>query len=186
MGRLIYITNVSLDGCIEDASGSLDWSDARGVHEYITDLVRSVDVHVYGRRLYQTMCYWEAPVDTFPADQQAFARVWQQARKVVVSRTLREASSRATCIVPQFDPDAIAQLKAGRSGDLLIGGANLASQALDAGLVDECHLFLHPVLIGRGKPAFDVSSRRHFELIGTRHFDSGAVHVHARVRNMSP
>lgn len=186
MGRLIYITNASLDGYIEDASGSLDWSDARDVHECITDLVRSVDTHVYGRRLYEAMCYWEAPVDTFPADQQAFARVWQQAQKVVVSRTLREATTRATYIVPQFDVEAIAQLKAASSGDLLIGGANLASQALDAGLVDECHLFLHPVLIGRGKPAFDVSSRRRFELLGTRHFDSGAVHVHARVRHGTP
>ena len=182
MGRLIYITNASLDGSIEDAAGRLDWSDARGVHEYITELVRSIDTHVYGRRLYESMCYWEAPVDTFPADQQAFARVWQQARKVVVSRTLREASSRATCIVPQFDPEAIARLKATSSGDVLIGGANLASQAFDAGLVDECHLFLHPVLIGRGKPAFDVSTLRRLELIGTRSFDSGVVHVHSRVR----
>lgn len=182
MGRLIYITNASLDGYIEDAAGRFDWSDPRGVHESITDLLRTVDTHLYGRRLYETMCYWEAPVDTFPGDQQAFARVWQQARKVVVSRTLREVGTRATSVVPRFDPDAIARLKAASSGDLLIGGANLASQALDAGLVDECHLFMHPILIGRGKPAFDVSTRRRLELIDTRQFDSGAVHVHSRVR----
>lgn len=186
MGRLIYITNASLDGYIEDAAGSFDWSDPRGVHECVTDLLRSVDTHVYGRRLYEAMGCWDAPVDTFPPDRQAFARVWQQARKVVVSRTLREVGTRATSLVPQFDPEAIATLKAASSGDLLIGGANLASQALDAGLVDECHLFVHPILIGRGKPAFGVSARRRLELIGTRHFDSGAVHVHARVLHATP
>ena len=182
MAKLVYITNTSLDGYIEDDTGSFDWGNAEQVHEFITDLVRPMATYLYGRRLYETMAYWDAPAESYPPGFQAFARVWQQTEKVVYSRTLTATTTRKTRLERDFDPEAIRRLKRESPHDVGIGGAGLASRALDADLVDECHLFLHPVIVGGGKPAFRPGLRRNLELVETRRFDTGVVQMRYRVR----
>lgn len=168
MAKLIYITNTSLDGYIEDAAGAIDWANSEYVFDFITELVRPVGTYLCGRRLAQTMAYWDAPeIDGYPPEQRDFARVWQKAEKIVFSRTLER----------DFDAGAIRKLKHESQHDMAVGGAEIASLALEADLVDECHLFIHPVILGGGKPAFRAGLRRDFELLETRRFDTGVVYV---------
>lgn len=180
MSKLVYITNMSLDGYIEDATGAFDWIDSVGVFQFITELLRPIGTYLYGRRLYETMAYWETAVED-SAERREFASIWQNAEKVVFSRTLTVPSTRNTRVERHFEADAIARLKRESLADITIGGADLAAHALDADLVDELGLFLYPVILGRGKPAFQNRLPRHLELLDARNFDSGVVYVHYRV-----
>ena len=182
MSKLIYITNASLDGYIEDRTGAFDWANPDQVFDFITELMRPIRTHLLGRRLYETMAYWDAPVEGYPPEQQEFARVWHQAEKIVFSRTLTDAPSRIARVERDFNSEAIRKLKQESEHDIFIGGAELAGRAIESNLVDECHLFLHPVIVGDGKPAFRVASRRHLELLETRRFGTGVVHVRYRMR----
>jgi len=182
MSKLIYITNTSLDGYIEDETGAFDWLNSDQVFEFITELVRPIGTYLYGRRLYETMAYWGAPVEDYPPEHRDFARVWQKGEKIVFSRTLTGATTSNTRVERDFDPEAIWKLKRESEHDLGIGGAELAGLALEADLVDECHLFLNPMIVGGGKPAFRPALRRNLELLETRRFDTGVIHVHYRIR----
>jgi len=184
MAKLIYVSNVSLDGFIEDEHGSFEWSapdDDR--FAFITDLVRPVETHLYGRRMYETMAVWEtdpalAAQSELGAD---FAHVWQAADKVVYSTTLDTVSTANTRLERRFDPDSIRAMKAAASSDLAVGGPNLAAHAFEAGLVDECHLFICPVLVGRGKPSLPSELHTTLELLDERRFDNGDVYVRYRI-----
>jgi dihydrofolate reductase len=177
MSKLIYITNTSLDGYIEDDTGAFDWLNADQVHQFITELIRPFGTYLYGRRLYDTMAYWGAPVESYPPEQRDFAEVWQKHEKIVFSRTLTNATTGNTRIERDFDPEAIRELKRESEHDIGIGGAELAGLAIEANLVDECHLFLNPVIVGAGKPAFRPALRRNLELLETRRFDTGVIHL---------
>jgi dihydrofolate reductase len=179
---LIYIANTSLDGYVEDGTGAFDWINPDRVHAFITELLQPIGTHLYGRRLYETMAYWDAPVEGYPPEHRDFARVWQGAEKIVFSRTLMGAGTRNTTIERDFDREAIRKLKRESARELCIGGAELAGLALEADLVDECHLFVNPVIVGGGKPAFPAALRRNLELLETRRFDTGVVHVRYRIR----
>ena len=181
MSKLIYITNTSLDGYIEDEAGAFDWDNSDQVFAFITELLRPVGIYLYGRRLYETMAYWDAPVEGYPPEHRDFARIWQKAKKIVFSRTLTGATTRNTRVERDFDVEAIRKLKRESEHDIIIGGAELAGLAFEADLVDECHLFLNPVIVGGGKPAFRPALRRNLELLETRHFDTGVIHLHYRV-----
>jgi dihydrofolate reductase len=183
MSNLIYITNASLDGYVEDETGAFDWVNPDQVHEFITELLRPIGTYLYGRRLYETMADWDAPVEGHPPEHRDFARIWQKAEKIVFSRTLTGASTRNTRVEREFDLDAIAKLKRKSKHDINIGGAELAGLALEADLVDECQLFLNPVIVGGGKPAFQASLRRNLELLETRRFGTGVVHLRYRMRH---
>ncbi|MGB6985720.1 MAG: dihydrofolate reductase family protein, partial [Candidatus Aquilonibacter sp.] len=178
MSKLIYITNTSLDGYIEDETGSFDWANPDQTFEFITDLLRPIGTILCGRRLYETMAYWDAPVESYPPERRDFARVWQKAEKVVFSRTLTGATAGNARVERDFDLEAIAKLKRESEHDISIGGAELAGLAIEADLVDECHLFLNPVIVGGGKPAFPSALRRKLELLETHGFESGVVHLH--------
>jgi dihydrofolate reductase len=182
MSKLIYITNTSLDGYIEDTTGSFDFGNAEQVHDFITELLRPIGTHLYGRRLYESMAYFGAPVESYPPDQRAFAEVWHKPEKIVFSRTLTSATTSNTRIERDFDPETIRNLKRESAHDIFIGGAELAEVALDADLVDECHLFLYPVIVGGGKPAFRSATRRNLELLEMSRFDTGVIHVHYRIQ----
>jgi dihydrofolate reductase len=184
MAKLIYITNTSLDGYIEDEAGSFDWVDPAEVHAFITHLLQPIGTHLYGRRLYETMTYWETPGEDLPPEHRDFAQVWQKAEKIVFSRTLTSPTTRNTRVERDFDPEAIRNLKRESERDIIIGGAELAGVALDAGLVDECQLFVNPVIVGGGKPAFQAASQRNLELLETRRFSIGSVHLRYRVRGL--
>jgi dihydrofolate reductase len=186
MSKLIYITNTSLDGYIEDETGAFDWGNPDQVHAFITELVRPIGTHLYGRRLYETMAYWDAPVEGYPPEHRDFARIWQKSEKIVFSRTLTGATTRNTRVERNFDPEAIRKVKRESEHDIIIGGAELAGLALEADLVDECHLFLHPVIVGGGKPAFRAALRRNLELLETRRLGTGVIHVRYRIRGGTP
>jgi len=174
----------SLDGYTVDADGSFDWAAPdEEVHAFVNDLERPVGTYLYGRRMYQTMAAWESPemlADPSPVVRD-FAQVWQAADKVVYSTTLDSVASARTRIEPAFDPDAVRAMTAAADRDLSIGGPHLAAQALRAGLVDECHLFLHPIAVGGGTRALPDGVRIGLELLDERRFGSGVVHLHYRV-----
>ncbi len=181
MAKVSYVTNVSLDGYIEDAQGGFDWTAPSDEYfAFITELVRPVGTWLYGRRLYETMAVWETD-PTLAAQselQAAFAHVWRAGEKVVYSTTLETVSTANTRLERRFDPDAVRAMKASAAGDLTVGGAALAAHAFDAGLVDECHLFVAPVLVGGGKPAFPSDARVQLELREERRFDNGVMYLH--------
>ena len=187
MSKVIYITNTSLDGYVEDETGAFDWVIPDQVHfTFITELLRPIGTHLYGRRLYETMAYWDAPVDGYPTEHRDFARVWQKAEKIVFSRTLTGATTRNTRVERDFDLEAIRKLKRESEHDISIGGAELAGLALEADLIDECQLFLNPVIVGGGKPAFRAALRRNLELLETRRFGTGVIHLRYRMRGGTP
>jgi dihydrofolate reductase len=178
MAKLIYVTNVSLDGYIEDERGVFDlFTPDDDVFASTTDLLRSVGTFLYGRRLYETMAVWETdPALAAQSDLMAdFATAWQAASKVVYSTTLATVSTANTRLERHFNPTAVRELKAAASSDLTIGGANLAAQALKAGLVDECQLFVWPLAIGGGKPALPTDTRVDLELLDERRFGNGVL-----------
>ena len=180
MAKLIYVTNVSLDAFIEDAGGSFEWTEPSDeVFTFITDLVRPVGTYLYGRRLYETMAVWEteprlAAQSALMAD---FGGVWRSADKVVYSTTLHEVPTANTRIEPRFDPDSVREMKSSATRDLTIGGTTLAARAFDVGLIDECRLFVHPVVVGGGTPAFPRDTRIHLELLEEHRFGNGVVHL---------
>src|SRR5262245_10241257 len=180
MSKLIYVTNMSVDGFIEDEHGSFDWTEPSDDYfVFITDLVRPVGTYLYGRRLYEAMAVWETD-PTLAAQSELladFAHVWQAAEKVVYSTTLDAVSTANSRLERRFDPDSVRRMKAGASRDLMVGGANLAAHAFRAGLVDECHLFVHPVVVGRGKPSLPSDFRTQLELLEERGFVNGVVYV---------
>lgn len=185
MANLIYASQMSLDGCTEDEHGALDWAPPDDdVFAFITKLMRSAGTYLYGRRMYETLAVWEtdstlAARSNLMAD---YASAWQAADKVVYSSTLAAAPTANTRLERHFDSGAVVDLKAGASGDLLIGGPNLAAQALVAGLVDELALFVWPVILGGRKPALPTDTRVDLELIDEHRFNSGAVHLRYRIQ----
>jgi dihydrofolate reductase len=185
MAKLIYVANVSLDGYIEDAHGRFDWTEPSDEYfAFITDLVRPIGTYLYGRRLYETMAVWEtdptlAALSALRAD---FANIWQGADKIVYSTTLETVSTANTRLERRFDPDAVRDLKTSAPSDLTVGGSALAAHAFDAGLVDECHLFVGPVLVGEGKPAYAGRAHVGLELLDERRFGSGVVYLRYRTQ----
>jgi dihydrofolate reductase len=183
MAKLIYIANVSLDGFIEDAQGGFQWTEpADEVFSFITDLVRPVGTYLYGRRMYETMAVWEtdpalAAQSKLMAD---FANVWKAADKVVYSTTLSEVPTANTRLEHRFDPDSVRDMKTSAGSDLTVGGPTLAAHAFKARLVDECHLFTYPVLVGDGKPAFPSEARGALELLTEHQFENGVVYLQYR------
>jgi dihydrofolate reductase len=182
VGRLIYSALASLDGYIADQSGNFDFAEPdREVHDFINDLLGGVGTFLYGRRLYEVMVAWETIGGDQPSYIEDFARIWRGADKVVYSRTLAEVSSARTRIEPSFQAESVRQLKEAAASDLSIGGAELASQALAAELIDEVHLFLAPVLIGGGQPAFLRRDRLDLHLAGEHRFQGGMVYLQYQI-----
>jgi dihydrofolate reductase len=183
MAKLIYVTNMSLDGYTEDLDGVIDWGTPDEEYfSFINELERSVGTYLYGRRMYEAMVFWEtSPVDDQPPWVVDFTNIWRAANKVVFSTTLASASSANTTLERKFDVEAIRQMKAGVSQDLTVGGADLAGQAFGAGLVDECHLYFWPVALGGGKHTFPSDAGLDVQLLNVQQFRSGVVHLHYRV-----
>ena len=184
MAKLIYSAIASLDGYVEDAEGRFDWARPdEEVHACANDLERPIGTYLYGRRMYETMVFWETA--STEADEPAafsdYARLWRAAEKIVYSRTLQTVSSARTRIEREFEPDAVRRLKLSAADDISVGGADLAGQAIGAGLVDECHLFVCPIVVGGGKRALPDKVRAQLELLDARRFDNGFVHLHYRV-----
>jgi dihydrofolate reductase len=180
------LANVSLDGYTEDAHGSFEWTAPNDeVFTFITELVRPVGTHLYGRRMYETMAVWEtqpalAAQSGLMAD---FANVWQAADKIVYSTTLHAVATANTRLERRFDPDSVREMKTFAASDLTASGPTLAAHAFNAGLVDECQLFIYPVLVGEGKPAFASDARIELELLEKRRFANGVVNLRYRIQS---
>jgi dihydrofolate reductase len=183
MGRLIVAALTSLDGYIEDTEGSFRWAEPDAeVHEFVNDLERGVGTQLLGRRMYETMAVWETVgdgPDVHPAAAD-YAEVWRGLDKVVYSRTLDDVWTSRTRLEREFDPDAVRRLKEDAERDLSVSGPGLAQHAFRAGLVDEIHLFVFPVVVGGGKPGLPADVRLDLELADERRFGNGVVHLHYR------
>jgi dihydrofolate reductase len=179
MAKLLYVTNASLDGYLEDQDGGIDWGTPDEEYfSFINEVHRSVGSYLYGRRMYEAMVYWEtATLSDQPTWIVDFTNAWRAADKVVFSKSLPSVSSDRTTLEREFDVEEIRQMKAAATQDLTVGGADLAAQAFGAGLVDECHLFFWPVVLRAGKDAFPVPARLGLELLGERRTRSGVVHL---------
>ncbi|MCU6709707.1 dihydrofolate reductase family protein [Paenibacillus sp. J5C_2022] len=180
----MYAANISLDGYIEDERGNIEWTISDDeTYAFWTDFQRSIGTYLYGRRMHESMVYWEtaSTSDDQPEVRREFAQIWRAAEKIVYSRTLQAESSARTRIEREFDHNAIRRLKESSGADITIGGPELAGQAMSAGLVDECHLLLNPIVLGGGKRAFSDNLRMRLELLGERRLRSGVVHLHYRV-----
>ena len=185
MARLIYSAISSLDGYIADEDGNFDWAvPDEEVHAFVNDLERPFGTYLYGRRMYEMMVGWET--DPTLAEQSPlmrdFAEIWQAADKIVYSGTLAAVSTARTRIERDFDPAAVRQMKASAGRDMVVGGAELAAHAFRAGLIDECHLFLAPIVVGGGKRSLPNDVRLKLELLGERRFGNGMVYLHHRAR----
>ncbi|AZI58635.1 deaminase [Nakamurella antarctica] len=188
MGKLIYAANISLDGYLEDESGSFGWSlpDAE-VHQFWNEHERRIGTSLYGRRMYETMAVWEDDdwLTGEPAVVREYANIWRDTDKVVYSRTLDRASTARTRIERQFEPEAVRKLKETSRSDLSIGGAELGAQAFQYGLVDECVLLLSPAVVGGGKPALPRGVGLTLELLDHRRFANGVIFLRHAIRSAS-
>jgi dihydrofolate reductase len=184
MAKLIYSAITSLDGFIADESGNFDWAAPdEEVHAFVNDLERPVGTYLFGRRMYEVMVAWET-MPTSPEQPDVsrdFAEIWRSADKIVYSRTLQAVSSGRTRIERDFDSDSVRRMKALAARDITVGGSDLAAQALRAGLVDECHLFLTPVIVGGGTPSLPSHVRLQLELLDERRFGNGVVYLRYRI-----
>jgi dihydrofolate reductase len=180
---LVYSVIASLDGYTADAEGKFDWAEPdEEVHAFVNELERGIGTYLYGRRMYETMVYWETvPLAGQSQPSRDFAEIWRAADKVVYSTTLTAASSARTRIEPRFDPEVVRALK--RRGDVSVGGPGLAAAAIRAGLVDEYHLFVTPVVVGGGTAVFPDGVRAGLDLVDERRFASGVVYLRYRARS---
>ena len=183
MAKLIYSPTCSLDGYVADAEGKWGWSEPdEEVHSFINDLQRALRTHLYGRRLYEVLAAWEdLDLSGQPGYIAEFAEIWRNTDKIVFSRTLQDVSTSRTRLERNFDQETIRELKASAETDVLVGGPELAGQAMEAGLVDEIHLFVAPVVVGGGKRALSEGLQLELELLDQRRFRNGTVHLHYRV-----
>jgi dihydrofolate reductase len=186
VAKLIYSTIASLDGYVADAGGGFEWAAPdEEVHAYVNDLERPIGTYLSGRRMYQVMQYWETAHTE--ADQPPvgldFAEIWQGADKVVYSRTLDGVPTARTRLEQDFDPQAVRKLKESAERDISVGGPGLAAAAIRAGLVDEWHLFLTPVVVGGGTSSLPDDVRIELELLDERRFGNGVMHLHYRTRS---
>lgn len=185
MAKLIYASNMSLDGWTEDAEGGINWAPPDDdVFVSVTEVMASAGTYLYGRKMYEMMAVWETdPTLATRSDLTAeFARVWQEPDKVVFSTTLTDPATARTRVERDFDADAVRDLKATAGHDLLVGGPHLAAQAFEAGLVDEIVLWVWPVVLGGQNPALSVDAQVDLELVDQRRFSSGAMRLQYRVR----
>ena len=182
MAKLMYSSIASLDGYVADQDGNFDWAEPdEEVHTFVNDLQRSIGTYLYGRRLYEVMVAWEAMnLADQPPYIEDFAGIWQAADKIVFSRTLETVSSARTRIERDFDPEVVRQIKAAAGRDITVGGPELAAQAFKASLVDECQLFVAPIVVGGGKQSLPDDVRLQLELLDERRFGNGVVYLRYR------
>jgi dihydrofolate reductase len=184
VAKLIYSAITSLDGYVSDADGNFDWAvPDESVHAFINDLERPIGTYLYGRRMYETMAAWEHPelFDDQRPVMQDFAAIWKSAEKIVYSRTLTKVSSARTRLERELDADTVRRLKDSASRDISVGGPELAAQLIGARLVDQCALFLTPIIVGGGSSALPRDVRVKLELIEERRFGNGVVYVSYRI-----
>jgi len=186
LAKLIYSAITSVDGYVSDSRGNFDWAAPdEEVHRFVNAQERPIGTYLYGRRMYETMVFWETAMDApdQPAFVREYAEIWQAADKVVYSSTLQAVASARTRIERSFDPQAIRKLKATSARDISIGGPHLAAEAIRSGLVDEYRQLMVPVIVGGGNRWLPDGVRVDLELVDERRFDGGVVASRYRRRD---
>jgi dihydrofolate reductase len=180
MRKLIYSMGVSLDGFIAGPDGEIDWSAPdEELHRFHNQQAREAGAHLYGRRLYEAMRYWETAEEnpSAPEHELEFARIWKDTPKIVFSKTLEKVEGNAR-LVRDNVAEEVARLKEEPGKELAVGGAGLASTFMKLRLIDEYRLFVSPVVLGRGTPYFPALDERiNLELVETRTFGSRVVYL---------
>jgi dihydrofolate reductase len=186
MAKLIYDAFTSLDGYVADENGNFDWVELdEEVFAFINNRERQIGTYLFGRKMYETVAVWETP-DVIPhrtAAMLEFAPIWQAAEKVVYSTTLRTVSTAKTRLERTFEADVVRELKAGATRAVAVGGPTLAAQAIRAGLVDEYHLLVAPIIAGSGNPYLPGKVAVKLELLDEHRFDNGMVHLRYRAKS---
>ncbi len=178
MARLVYTGLVSLDGYMNDINGHFDWAEpSKEIHQFANDLDRGIGTHVNGRKLYETMVFWETMPPAEPV-MNDYAEIWRSAEKVVISTTLEDVASARTTLLREFSPEWLAELKATASRDIAIGGPTLAAQVFD--LIDDLHMLVYPVVVGGGTRFLPDGATANFALVGSHTFQNGVIHLHYR------
>ena len=180
MGRLIYFMNISIDGYLNDKNGNFDWAEPKeDVHRHINNIEAMNDVLIYGRKMYDALAAWQniKDIETYPDYIQAYEKIWKSKRKIVFSRSLKECKTSNTVIKSELAANEIEKLKIETPGNISIGGADMASQALDMNLVDEIILFVYPVIVGKGKKWIDNTNLKRNRLIETKQFGNDVIMV---------
>ena len=183
MAHLIYSAIPSVDGYVADERGNFDWAAPDDeVHRFVNAEERPIGTYLYGRRMYETMVFWETALDEpdQPASVREYAEIWQSADKVVYSSTMQAVTSARTRIERRFDPETVRALKASTARDISIGGPHLAAEAIRAGLVDEYRQLVVPVIVGGGNRWLPDGVRVELELVDERRFNSGVVSIRYR------
>ena len=183
MGKLIYSAITSLDGYVADTEGNFDWAAPdEEVHAFVNDHERAIGTHLYGRGMYEVMRFWETvdPTNSSEPVMADYAGIWQKADKIVYSTTLEEVTTERMRLERDFDPEAVRELKESSEGDISIGGPGLAGAAIKAGLVDDYHVFLNPIIVGGGKAWLPDDARVGLELVDEHRFRNGVVYLHYR------
>jgi len=183
MAKLIYSMTVSLDGYVADPGGSFEFSAPdEEVHTFVNDVQRQIGTYLFGRHLYDVMRVWETlPTEDLSPFMADYASIWRSTDKVVFSSTLEAPSTARTRIESRFDPGLVRRMKAEAAKDLCIGGPTLAAHAIRAGLVDECHQYLVPVLVGGGTPFFSGGVTARLVLLDEHRFHGGTVYLRHRI-----
>lgn len=183
MTDLVYSSIASVDGYVADERGNFDWAaPSEEVHAAVNDLTRSVGTFLFGRRMYEVLAAWETmETEGEPEVIRDFKGIWLAADKIVYSRTIDEVTTARTRIAREFDPEAVRTMKASSDRDLAIGGPELASHALRAGLVDELQLFAVPAVVGGGTRFLPEDLRLDLELLDERRFENGTVLLRYRI-----
>jgi len=182
MAKLIYSAIASLDGYIEDSTGNFDWAAPDDeVLAFVNEIERPIGTYLYGRRMYETMRFWETAGGDLSPLEQDYTQLWRAADKIVYSSTIDTVSTKQTRLEREFDADSVRDFVRSQDSDVSIGGPALAGAALKAGLVDECQLFLNPISVGSGKPALPSDVRVGLELLDEQRFGNGVVFLHYRV-----
>jgi dihydrofolate reductase len=186
MAKLIYSAFTSLDGYVADETGNFDWAELdEEVFTYINARERRVGTYLLGRKMYETMAVWEMPevIAHLPAAALDYAPIWQAAEKIVYSTTLQTVSAAKTRLERKFDANVVRDLKAGATRDIAMGGPALAAHAIRAGLVDEYHLLIAPIIAGGGNPYLPGNVPVKLDLLDERRFGNGLVYLHYRAKS---
>jgi dihydrofolate reductase len=182
MGKLIYAITTSLDGFVADKSGNFDWAEpTEEVHAFVNSTAQSVGTYLLGRKMYEILKVWDSIKDTDSPAMNQFGDMWRSASKIVYSKSLGQTETTDTTIEGEFNPDQIRQLKKESDKDLGIGGPHLAAAAIKAGLVDEIQQIIAPIIIGDGNHWLPKDVTQKLELVETRRFENGFVHLAYKV-----
>lgn len=186
MGKLIYLITTSLDGFAADKEGSIDWTvPSEEVHAFVNDVLCNVGTFLLGRKVYEIMKVWdviptEGTNEAMDGPSEAmndFAKIWQAARKIVYTTTLSNVDIANATIERSFDPNTIRKWLAGSEKDFDIGGPQLAAEAIKAGIIDEYHHIIVPVMIGGGTSWLPQGVNASLKLVDVRRFENGFVHL---------